>query len=63
MPSIAHLAVLFAQGQHAERLRSVVDRTVTDVKDYTIQYEEQRIIVEALGTAQLAPENKMSRSP
>jgi hypothetical protein len=51
-------AVPCAQGQDAERLRSAVDRTATEVKDYTVQYEEQRTIVEALGTAQLAPENK-----
>ena len=48
----------FAQGQDAERLRSIVDRTATEVKDYTIQYEERRKVVEALGTAQSALENK-----
>ena len=51
-------AVPCAQGQDAERLRSTVDRVATEVKDYTVQYEEHRTIVEALGTAQLAPENK-----
>ncbi len=58
MSSMTPNAVTFAQGQDAERLRSVVDRTATEVKDYTLQYEEHRIIVEALGTAKLAPENK-----
>ena len=58
MTSITPPAVPFAQGQDAERLRIVVDRTATEVKDYTIQYEEQQIIVEALGSTQLAPENK-----
>jgi hypothetical protein len=50
MSPITPLAVTFVQGQDAERLRSVVDRIATEVKDYTIQYEEQRVIVEALGT-------------
>jgi hypothetical protein len=50
--------VPFAQGRDAKRLRAVVDRIVIEVKDYTAQYKEQRKIVEALGTAQRAPENK-----
>jgi hypothetical protein len=58
MSSITPTAVPFAQGQDVERLRSVVDRTATEVKDYTIKYEEPRIIVEALGIALLAPEKK-----
>jgi hypothetical protein len=56
--TITPLAVPFAQGQDAERHGSVVGCTTTKVKDYTVQYEEQRIIVEALGIAQLAPDNK-----
>jgi len=51
-------AVQFAQGQDVERLRVVVDRIVMEVKNYIMQYEEHREFVEALGTVQIAPENK-----
>ena len=40
------------------RLRVVVDRTTTEVNDYTVQYEERRKVVEALGATQSAPKNK-----
>ena len=56
--SITPPAVPFAQGQDARRLRAVVGRTATEVKHYTIQYEEQRKMVEAFGTRQSAPESK-----
>jgi hypothetical protein len=36
----------------------VVDRTAKELKDYTSQYEDQCKLVEALGTAMNAPENK-----
>jgi hypothetical protein len=52
---ITPTTVPFAHCQDVEGLRSVVDRTATEVKDYTILYEEERIIVKSLGTAQLAP--------
>jgi len=58
MSSITASMVSFAQSQDADRLRAVVDRTATEVKDYTLQYEEPRNIVEALGTAKSAHESK-----
>jgi hypothetical protein len=58
MSCITTLSVLFAQGQDAERLRTVVDRTTTEVKDYTIQYEDQRKIIKAFVSVQSATENK-----
>jgi hypothetical protein len=36
----------------------VVVRTAKEVKDYTSQYEDRRKLVEALGAALNAPENK-----
>ena len=36
----------------------MVDRVDKEVKDYISQYEDQYKIVEALGTAMNAPENK-----
>ncbi len=43
-------AVPFAQGQDVARLRVVVDRSTKEVKDYAVEYEDQRAIVEALST-------------
>ena len=54
MSYIDSLAVSLAQGQDAERLRAVVDRTATEVKNFTAHYEEQRKIAEALVAAKSA---------
>ena len=39
-------------------LRAILGRTSQEVKDYTIQYEDHVKLVEALGTAMNAPENR-----
>jgi hypothetical protein len=52
-------AAPFAQGQDVSRLRAVVDRSTKEVKEYAEQYEDQRVIVEALDiVAQADPANK-----
>ncbi len=59
MTTSTSTAVPIAQGQDVARLRVVVDRSTKEVKDYAAQYEDQRVIVEALGTAaQADPANK-----
>ncbi len=58
MSSINPSNANFGQSEDALRLRAVVVRFATEIKDYTLQYEEQRNIVEALGTAKSSPENK-----
>ncbi len=40
------------------RLRAVVDRSTQEVKDYTLPYEDQYHLVEALGVSKNKPENK-----
>ncbi len=53
-------AVPFAQGRDVARLRAVVNMSTKEVKDYAKQYEDQRVIVEALGhVAQADPANKL----
>ena len=48
-----------AQGEDISLLRAVLGRTSQEVKDYTVQYEDQVKLVEALGTAMNAPEKKL----
>ncbi len=59
MSSINPLAVNFAKSEEAVIMRAVVDRTTTEVKDHTLQYEEPRNIVEALGTAKAPPKTRV----
>ena len=40
------------------RLRAVVDRSTEEVKDYTLQYEDQYNLMEALSVNMNKPENK-----
>ena len=47
-----------AQDEDISLLRAVLGRTSQEVKDYTVQYEDQVKLVEALGTAVNAPENR-----
>ena len=49
--------VPYATDEHISLLRAVLGRTSQEVMDYTVQYEDQVKLVEALGTAMNAPEN------
>jgi hypothetical protein len=59
MATSTSTAVPFAQGQDVARLRAVVDKSTKEVKDYAAEYEDQRVIVDALVTvAHADPANK-----
>ncbi len=58
MVAIPPPAAPFAQDEDGSRVRAVVDRTTQEVKVHTSQYEDRCKLVEALGTAMNAPENK-----
>ena len=58
MAASTSTAISSAQDEDGARLRAVVDRTAKEVKNYTSQYEDQEKLVEALGAALNAPENK-----
>ena len=42
MATTSSTAVPFAQGQDVIRLRAAVDRSSQEIKDYTVEYEDQR---------------------
>jgi hypothetical protein len=50
--------VQFEQEEDGVLLRAVLIRATQEVKDYTAQYEDQSKLVNDLGTAMNAPENK-----
>jgi hypothetical protein len=50
---------LYGGPQDVARLREVVDGSTKEIRNYATQYEDQRVIVEALGAvAQADPANK-----
>jgi hypothetical protein len=51
-------AVPYAQKKDGLLLRAVFIRTAQEVKDYTTKYEDQCKLIDALGIALNAPENK-----
>ncbi len=55
MAASTSTAVLDAVRNDVSRLRAVVDRSTTEVKDYTLQYENHYKLVEALGTNRNKP--------
>ncbi len=58
MAASTSTAVLFAQDEDISLLRAVLGRTSQEVKDYTVQYEDQVNIVQQLGISVNEPENK-----
>ena len=58
MVASTSIAVPTAQDEDGSLLRAVLGRTSQEVKDYTVQYENQLVVVNGLGTARNAPENK-----
>ena len=54
MATTSSTAVPFAQGQDVIRLRAAVDRSSQEIKDYTVEYEDQRAKVDALNAAERA---------
>ena len=58
MGALISTAMNFAVSKDVSRLRTVVDRSTKEVKDYTSKYEDQYKLVEALGIDRNKPENK-----
>jgi hypothetical protein len=60
MAASTSTSVPSTQDEDISLLRAILDRTSQEVKDYTVHYEDQVKLVEALGTAINAPENKVA---
>ena len=58
MDTSTSTAVPSAQDENGSLLRAVLGRATQEVKDYTVHYEDHVKLVNALGTAMNAPENK-----
>ena len=58
MAASTSIAVQFEQEEDGVLLRAVLIRATQEVKEYMTQYEDQYKLVNALGTAMNASENK-----